>query len=99
MISKREFMAGSVALAAWSASTRPAPEPESICVNDIHSQLNPNRVLGISQPRSREDVQSLVRAAQRSAIFAGGLKSPRSRYVPVRRNFAVFCAFGVSKNQ
>jgi hypothetical protein len=23
----------------------------------------------------------------------------RSRYVPVRRNFAVFCVFGVSKNQ
>ena len=26
-------------------------------------------------------------------------KNPRSRYVPVRRNFAVFCVFGVSKNQ
>jgi hypothetical protein len=23
----------------------------------------------------------------------------RSRYVPVRRNFAVFCVLGVSKNQ
>src|SRR6267143_2221233 len=27
------------------------------------------------------------------------VKSSRSRYVPVRRNFAVFCVFGVSKNQ
>jgi hypothetical protein len=27
------------------------------------------------------------------------LKIPRSRYVPVRGNFAVFCVFGVSKNQ
>jgi len=74
MISRREFMAGSVALAASSASTRLAPEPESIWVNDIHSQLNPTRVLGISQPRSREDVQSLVRAARkdRKAISVAG---------------------------
>jgi FAD/FMN-containing dehydrogenase len=74
MISRREFMAGSVALAASSASTTLAPEPESIWVNDIHSQLNPTRVLGISQPRSREDVQSLVRAARkdRKAISVAG---------------------------
>jgi len=65
MISRREFMAGSVALAASSASRRLAPEPESILVNDIHSQLNPTRVLGISQPQSLEDVQSLVRAVRR----------------------------------
>src|SRR5260370_41623056 len=65
MISRREFMAGSVALAASSASRRLAPEPESILVNDIHSQLKPTRVLRISQPRSLEEVQSLVRAARR----------------------------------
>jgi hypothetical protein len=46
MISRREFMAGSVALVASGASKRLAPEPESILVNDIHSQLNPTRVLG-----------------------------------------------------
>src|SRR6266436_3723841 len=65
MISRREFMAGSVALAASSASRRLAPEPESILVNDIHSQLNPTRVLGISQPRSLEEVQSIIRTAHR----------------------------------
>src|SRR5712664_4126418 len=66
MISRREFLAGSTALVvASSASRRLAPEPESILVNDIHSQLNSTRVLGISQPRSLEDVQSLVRAARR----------------------------------
>jgi FAD/FMN-containing dehydrogenase len=65
MISRREFMAGSVALAASSASKRLAPEPESILVNDIHSQLNATRVLGISQPRSLEDVQSIVRSARK----------------------------------
>jgi hypothetical protein len=26
------------------------------------------------------------------------MEFPRSRYVPVRDNFAVFCVFGVSKN-
>src|SRR5258707_11992988 len=65
MISRRGFMAGSVALDASSASKRLTPEPESILVNDIHSQLNPTRVLGISQPRSLEDVQSLVRTARK----------------------------------
>src|SRR6202140_806769 len=66
MISRREFMAGSVAtLVASSASGRLAPEPESILVNDIHSQLNFTRVLGISQPRSLEDVQSIVRSARK----------------------------------
>src|SRR2546429_7822677 len=76
MISRREFMAGSIAtLVASSASGRLAPEPESIWVNDIHSQLNSTRVLGISQPRSQEDVQSLVRAARkdrRAISVAGG---------------------------
>src|SRR3979490_2567568 len=66
MISRREFVAGSVAtLVASSASGRLAPEPESILVNDIHSQLNSTRVLGISQPRSLEDVQSIVRTARK----------------------------------
>src|SRR5467141_1502615 len=66
MISRRQFMAGSVALAvASNASSRQAPEPESILVNDIHSQLNSTRVLGISQPRSLEDVQSIVRSARK----------------------------------
>src|SRR3979490_1990044 len=66
MISRREFVAGSVAtLVASSASGRLAPEPESILVNDIHSQLNSTRVQGISQPRSLEDVQSIVRTARK----------------------------------
>src|SRR5260370_20260800 len=66
MISRRQFVAGSVALVvASSASRRLAPEPESILVNDIHSQLNSTRVLGISQPRSLEDVQSIVRTARK----------------------------------
>ncbi len=68
-------MAGSVALAASTASKRLAPEAESILVNDVHSQLNPTQVLGISQPRSLEDVQKLVGAARKSrkvVSIAGG---------------------------
>ncbi len=59
-------MAGSVALAASSsASKRLATEPGSILVNDIHSQLNPTRVLEIAEPRSLEDVQRIVRTARK----------------------------------
>src|SRR6202048_5027731 len=76
MISRREFLAGSTALVvASSASGRLAPEPESILVNDIHSQLNSTRVLGISQPRSVEGVQSIIltaRKAREIISVAGG---------------------------
>src|SRR5712692_94477 len=66
MISRREFLVGSVALVvASSASGRLVPEPESDLVNDIHSQLNSTRVLGILQPRSLEEVQSMVRTARK----------------------------------
>src|SRR5260370_38098052 len=75
MISRREFMAGSVALVvSSSASGRPAPGPESTLVNDIHSQLNPTRVLEVLQPRSLEDVQRIVRTARkdRNTISVAG---------------------------
>src|SRR3984893_12305287 len=73
MISRREFIAGSVALLVpSSASSRPEPEP--ISVNDIHSQLNSTRVLQVLQPRSLEDVQSIIRKARkdRTAISVAG---------------------------
>src|SRR5882762_412593 len=66
MISRREFMAGSVSsLGRIGCSGRPSPETELILVNDIHSQLNSTRVLGILQPRSLEDVQNIVRTARK----------------------------------
>ena len=74
MISRREFMAGSVALVA-AASSRLVPKSKSILVNDIHSQLNSTHVRAISQPQSLEDVQSIVRTARkdRNVIsIAGG---------------------------
>jgi FAD/FMN-containing dehydrogenase len=66
MISRREFMVGSLALAVASQTSRkPTSDAEPILVNDVHSQLNPTRVLGVSQPRSLEEVQNLVRTARK----------------------------------
>jgi FAD/FMN-containing dehydrogenase len=76
MISRREFIAGSVALAvASSASGKPVPALEPVFVNDVHSQLNSTRVLEVLEPRSLEDVQSVIRTARRdrkAISFAGG---------------------------
>src|SRR6266850_508525 len=67
MISRRDFVVGSVALVvSSSASGRLAPRPEPILVNDIHSQLNSTRVREISQPRSLQDVQGIVRTARKN---------------------------------
>src|SRR5438552_15695931 len=66
MISRREFIAGSVALAvASSVSGKLLPETASLFVNDIHSQLNSTRVQKILKPRSVEDVQNIVRTARK----------------------------------
>jgi FAD/FMN-containing dehydrogenase len=65
MISRREFIAGSAALlVASGVSSKQIQKSESLLVNDIHSQLNPTRVRKILEPRTLEDVQSLVRAAR-----------------------------------
>lgn len=70
MISRREFMAGSIALAVASrTSGAQVPGPETILVNDIHSQLNSTRVLEILTPQSLEDVQSMVRSARKDRKF------------------------------
>lgn len=64
MISRREFVSGSLALALASrAPARLGPASASVLVNDIHSQLNETRVLRVVQPRSPEDVQDIVRGA------------------------------------
>ena len=66
MISRREFISGSVATAVASRiSEKPGLESESTLVNDIHSQLNPTRVFRVLEPRSLEDVQSIIRLARR----------------------------------
>jgi len=74
MISRREFMASSIAFLAGSSAGASAAEPESVLVNDVHSQLNPTRVLGVLQPRSLAEVQSIVRGARkdRKAISVAG---------------------------
>lgn len=75
MISRREFIAGSVALAVTASGAKHlASETPPILVNDIHSQLNSTRVLKILEPRSLEDVQSIVRRARKDhkAISVAG---------------------------
>ena len=42
-------------------------------------------------------VAGVSRSSSRNSF--GGLKIPRSRYVPVKRNLTAFCVFCVSKNQ
>src|SRR6266568_2642424 len=66
MISRREFIAGSFAVAVASTSAKTAPKPDPVLVNDIHSQLNSTRVLKVLQPRSLEDVQQIVRTARKN---------------------------------
>lgn len=75
MISRREFIAGSVALAvAPRAAGKLLPDLEPILVNDVHSQLNSTRVLEVLQPRSLEEVQTIIRKAgkDRKAISVAG---------------------------
>ena len=75
MISRRQFITGSAAIAIASrAGKSHAAEPESILVNDIHSQLNSTRVLKILEPHSLADVQDIVRTAgkNKQAISVAG---------------------------
>jgi FAD/FMN-containing dehydrogenase len=67
MISRRQFITGSAAIAFASKAGRSlASEPGPILVNDIHSQLNPTRVLKVLEPRSLADVQDIVRTARKN---------------------------------
>jgi hypothetical protein len=86
MISRREFMAGSVALAASSASTRLAPEPESIWINDINSRLNPYSGWEFHSHRHGKMCKAwLVRRAkiERSKLRVGGTLWAGSRVVSI----------------
>ena len=66
MISRREFIAGSVATAVASKpSEKLWVESESTLVNDIHSQLNPTHVFRVLEPRSLEEVQDIIRLARK----------------------------------
>ncbi len=74
MISRREFIAGSVATAVASSTSEKLGVESSTLVNDIHSQLNPTRVFRVLEPQSLDDVQSIIRTARkdRKAISVAG---------------------------
>jgi FAD/FMN-containing dehydrogenase len=62
-------------LVAGAVSKGFATKPEPILVNDVHSQLNPTRVLEILQPRSPEEVRGIIRSARKDRkviSIAGG---------------------------
>jgi FAD/FMN-containing dehydrogenase len=76
MISRRKFLAGSVAFAVLSRTSVNANSKRGeIVVNDIHSQLNSTRVNEILEPRSLEDVQNIIingRKKRKVISVAGG---------------------------
>ena len=74
MITRREFIAGSVALAVARNRTRKRPATKPTFVNDVHSQLNFTRVDKILQAQSVEEVQRIIRAAkkERDVISVAG---------------------------
>src|ERR1700682_4186783 len=76
MLSRRQFITASTAfLVSGVVSDRLGASLESAEVNDVHSQLNPTRVLKILQPRSPEDVRDIIRTAQkgrRAISICGG---------------------------
>jgi FAD/FMN-containing dehydrogenase len=75
MITRREFIGGSVALAlAPTAPRKKAPTSKPIFVNDVHSQLNFTRVKKILQPQSVDEVQQIIHTArkQRQVISVAG---------------------------
>jgi FAD/FMN-containing dehydrogenase len=52
-----------------------AAKPESVLVNDIHSQLNPTRVTEVLEPHTLKDVQAIIRQARKGRkviSIAGG---------------------------
>ncbi len=69
MLTRRELLkrgtrAGIAAALMPAACTLPTPEPDGIWVNDVHSQLNRTRVLGIDRPTNIETLQTLVLQAR-----------------------------------
>src|ERR1700681_1813896 len=66
MLSRRQFMTASTALlASGILPRRLEASPELAEVNDVHSQLNPTRVLEVLQPQSMEEVRDIIRAARK----------------------------------
>jgi FAD/FMN-containing dehydrogenase len=71
--SRRDFVRLAALAAAWphqawsqdKAGKKPKPEPGTILVNDVHSQLNSARVWRIVAPQTLEQVRSALRAARK----------------------------------
>jgi FAD/FMN-containing dehydrogenase len=70
--SRRDFvrlaaLAAALPHQAWSqqGAKKPKPEPGTILVNDVHSQLNSARVWRIATPQTLDQVRTALRAARK----------------------------------
>jgi FAD/FMN-containing dehydrogenase len=72
VIPRRDFVRLAALAAAWPLSVfsqnkkpKPKPEPGTILVNDVHSQLNSARVWKIATPQTLDQVRSALRSARK----------------------------------
>jgi hypothetical protein len=74
VITRRNFMRLAALLSSGAASwslpglaqeKKPKPEPGTILVNDVHSQLNSARVWRIATPQTLDEVRAQLRAARK----------------------------------
>ncbi len=76
MLTRRQFLIGSAAVALWpSGCTWRFLEPGPTIVNDVHSQLNPTRVDRVARPASLDALQKVIRHARsegKAISVAGG---------------------------
>jgi FAD/FMN-containing dehydrogenase len=76
VLTRRQFLTGSAALAWWSGGcARRLEDSGPTLVNDIHSQMNPTRVHRVVRPDSLNALQAVVqnaRAEGRGVSIAGG---------------------------
>ncbi len=75
MLTRRDFLVGTTALAVSSACARPGPEATPALVNDVHGQLSATRVRRVARPASEGEAIDLVggaRAEGAAISIAGG---------------------------
>ena len=70
MTSRRDFVRLAALAAAWplpglGQEKKPKPEPGTILVNDVHSQLNSARVWRITTPQTLDEVRAALRGARK----------------------------------
>ena len=68
MLSRRDFLTTSGALALTAGCARRTPRDTSVVLNDVHSGLNATRVARVARPTRPTDVETIVRQARRDGL-------------------------------